>query len=74
MEHNDNASYQIDGTLQNHSLELNGNLTVVCPIDRGAYGSVGSMSVKVFVSDKHSSEDICCHAEHRNAVNIVILL
>ncbi|WP_437679081.1 hypothetical protein [Sorangium sp. So ce131] len=44
-------------------------VALVCPIDRTAFGSAGSMAVRVFVHDKNPTpdEDVCCFAAHRNA-------
>ncbi|WP_437547714.1 hypothetical protein WME95_48430 [Sorangium sp. So ce327] len=38
-----------------------------CPIDRGGFGPLGTMAVKVFVGDGTDTDEVCCWAGHTNA-------
>ncbi|WP_437633328.1 hypothetical protein [Sorangium sp. So ce854] len=66
VQHNSggSAEYHGDGIVANGG---NSTLYLVCPIDRGAFGSAGSMAVRVFAHDWNASDDVCCTAWHRNA-------
>lgn len=49
------------------NLSTTTDVQFVCPIDRSAFGPLGTLAVKVFVDDATTTGHFCCTALHSNA-------
>ncbi|MCC6556572.1 MAG: hypothetical protein IT372_26735 [Polyangiaceae bacterium] len=43
------------------------SMTLVCPVVRAELGPLAALSAKVFVTDNHYTQDVCCSARTKNA-------